>query len=140
TEEVVRVLMPDGDPEPAVLLQAVTLEQAVADTPAEEEPVGPVATGQAVPHDGSLRAAAWMQPQVGVVLADTPGDRPVVGLLEADPVAMVVPHDAVLDHHAEGAVEIDPCPAAAVQMGVGSLVPLDDEGLDPCSTDVRAAD
>ena len=51
----------------------------------------------AVTNDGPLRATARMQPEVGVVLADAVRDRHVVGLLEADAVAVVVPHDAALD-------------------------------------------
>ena len=100
-EEVVRVLVPDRDPELAVLLEAVVLEHTVADAPAEEQPVGAIATGQAVPDDGPLRAAAGVQTQVGIVLTDAGGDRHVVGLLEADPIAVVVSHHAALDDRAE---------------------------------------
>ena len=96
-QEVVGVLVADRDAEPAVVLQAVALEHAVADAPAQEQAVGAVAPGDAVPHDGALRAAAGVEAEVGVVLADAVDDRHVVRLLEADPVAVVVPHDAAPD-------------------------------------------
>ena len=67
-------------------------------------------------------------------------DRHVVRLLEADPVAVVVPHDAAPDRRAEAAIEVDPRAAAAVEGGIGVLVPLDDEVLDARPLDVRAAD
>src|SRR3954452_24402018 len=82
-QQVVGVLVADRDPEPAVALQAVALEHAVADPPAEEQAVGAVAPRDVTPQDGPLRAAAGVEPEAGVVLADAVDDRHVFRLLEA---------------------------------------------------------
>ena len=130
-EEVVGVLVADGDAELAVLLQEVLLEQAVTDPPAEEQAIRPVAAGHAVADRRPLRAAARMKPEDGVVLRDAVCDGDVVGLLEADAVAVVVPHDAAADDGAEPPVQEDAAAPAAVQRDIRLLVALDDQILDP---------
>ena len=54
----------------------------------------------------------------------------VVGLLEADPIAVVAPHDAAPDRRPEAAIEVNTRTTAAVERWVGRLVPLDDQVLD----------
>src|SRR5260221_12038967 len=98
--------MPDRDAESAVVLQAVAFEQAMPDSPAEEEPIGAIAPGQIVSKDGTLRAAAGVESEVGVVLAHAIDDRHVIRLLEADAIAIVPSHDAALHHRPETAVEL----------------------------------
>ena len=58
-----------------------------------------------------------MQPKSGAALDDTTFDLDVVGLLEADAVAVVVAHEAVADHAMIAAIEEDAGGAAAVHLG-----------------------
>src|SRR5262249_2723711 len=53
-KNIVRVLVADRDSKLAVLFQSVVLEYTVTNPPAEEESVGPVAPGDAVPDDRPL--------------------------------------------------------------------------------------
>src|SRR5437870_5206263 len=68
-----------------------------------------------------------MNPQAGVVLAQATLHEDVVGLLEADPVAVIVPHLTILDDGAKAAVEKNAGATTAVEIDILLLVPLEDE-------------
>src|SRR5437867_3853586 len=112
----------------------------MADTPAQEKSVLAIAPGDALPDDGPLGTAARMDAQAGVVLAHAAFDQDIVGLLEAEAVAVVVPHQAILDHRAKAAVEENSSTPAAVQPTILLLVPINDEIGHACSFQVVAAD
>src|SRR5262249_47750204 len=89
-QQGVGVLVADRDAEAAVAFKQVLFKEAILDAPAEEQAVFAVVPGAAAAHRGPLRAAAWMNAQGSVVLADAGQHADVVALLEADAVAGVV--------------------------------------------------
>src|SRR5262249_46376645 len=88
-DDVVGIVVADRDAVVAVALDPVLLGQAVFHTPAPEQadrvPFQPVAADQ-----GTLRARAGVEAEVGVVVAVAVLDHHVVANLEADAVAVVV--------------------------------------------------
>ena len=64
----------------------------------------------------------------------------IVGLLEADAVAVVVPHRAAIDDRAETAIEKNAAAAAAVERDVLLLVAVDGQVLHSRPFEVIAAD
>ena len=126
-QQIIGVLVADGIAEAPIVLQNVLLEQPVLHAPAEEESVLAVAPRGAVANDGALRAAAGMEAQPGVVLAHAVLHEHVVGLLEADAVAVIVPHRAIFDDGAKAAIEKDAATATPVERDVLALVAVDDE-------------
>ena len=86
----------DGDAETAVLFQDVVFEQAVAHTPAQEQPVGPVAPRNTPADGGALGAAAGVQAEMAIVFAGAIQHGDIVRLLKADPIAVVVADGAAL--------------------------------------------
>src|SRR5687768_18619060 len=89
-QEIIGVFVADGDAEAAVVFEDVFFEDAVFDAPAKEEAVFAIVFGDAGAHGGPLRAAAGMQAEAGVVFAGGIFDDDIVGLLEADAVAVVI--------------------------------------------------
>ena len=87
--------MADRYAESFVLFEGVVFEKAMTDAPAEEESVFAVMSGDAVADGGALGAGAGVQAERGIVFADAVDDLDVVGLLEADTVAIIVSDGAV---------------------------------------------
>src|SRR5207244_5694143 len=81
-----------------------------------------------------------MYPQPRVVLAHAILHQDIVGLLETDAVAVVVPHHAILDDRAKAAIEKNAAATTAVEIDILLLVPLDDEVLHARAFEVVAAD
>ena len=139
-QKIVAVLVADRDAKPTIVLQNVLLKQPVPNTPAEVESVLAVAAGDTPADHRPLRAAPGMEAQPGVVLAHAVLHQHIVGLLETDAVAVVVPHHAILDHRAKAAIEKNAAATAAVEIDILLLVPLDDEVLHARAFEVVAAD
>src|SRR5262245_59183147 len=114
-EQVIRILVPDGDALALVPLDLVVLEQPVLDAPADEQAVLPVAGRAIAPDDRALRAAAGMQPVTGVVLQAAVFHNHPLRHLEADAVAVVAADRAVADRHILALEQVDPAAAAAVE-------------------------
>src|SRR5262245_38034069 len=86
-DEVVGIAMADGDAEVAGVLDDVLLGQAILDAPAEEQADG-VPLQLVATDDGSLRAGAGVQAQVGIIVTVTALDGHIVTDLPADAVAV----------------------------------------------------
>src|SRR5262249_9703805 len=114
-EEVVRVLVTDGDAAPLVGLEHVVLELPVPHPPADEHAVLAVAGRAVAAHDRALRTAAGVQAVPGVVLHLAVFHGHPAGDLKADAVAVVVADGAVADGHVRALEQVDPAAAAAVQ-------------------------
>src|SRR2546421_12837488 len=71
-----------------------------------------------------------MYPQSRVVLAHAILQEDIVGLLETDAVAVVVPHHAILDDRAEAAIKKDAATTTAVQINIPVFGPLNDQVFD----------
>src|SRR5438477_9755189 len=71
-----------------------------------------------------------MYPQPRVVLAHAILHDDIVGLLETDAVAVVVPHHAILDDRAKAAIKKDAATTTAVQINISFFGPLDDQVFD----------
>src|SRR5262245_36171033 len=108
--------------------------------PAKEQAVFTVSPRNALPHDGPLRTAAGMNAERRVVFTHTAPDLHIVRLLETDAVAIVIPHDTILDHCAEAAIQENATTPTAVQVDVLALVAVDDEIFDACAFEVVTAD
>src|SRR5712691_5535763 len=139
-QQIVGVLVPDGDAVTAVAFEHVLLKHAVPDPPAQRQPVLAVVARRATAHQGPLRTAARMDAERSVVLAHAVLHDHIVGLLEADAVAVVVAHAAVADDRAEAAIQENARPPAAVEGSVVVLVPLDGQVFDAGAFDVVTAD
>src|SRR5207248_4893398 len=100
-QKIVAVLVADRDAKPTIVLQNVFLKQPVPNTPAEIESVLAVAAGNALADHRPLRAAPGVKAKPGVVLAHAVLHQHIVGLLETDVVAVVIPHHAILDYRAK---------------------------------------
>src|SRR5713226_8351370 len=109
-QQVVGVLVPDGDAVAAVAFEHVLLEHAVPHAPTKKQAVLAIVARRATAHEGPLRTAARMDAERSVVLAHAVLHDHVVGLLEADAVAVVVAHAAMADDRAEVAILVIPRP------------------------------
>ena len=106
-EKIVAVFVADRNAETVVVFQNILLEKAMADTPAEEKAVLPVATRGAAADDRALRATSGMEAEAGVIFADAIFDQDIVGLLEADAITVEISRSAVFNHGAKSAVKKD---------------------------------
>jgi len=103
-KKIVGIFVPDGNSELPVLFENVVGKQPVPYPPAQKQAVGPIAAGNTIAHARTLGAASRVYAKVAVTLTNTTGDRNIIGLLETDPVAVVVSDHAVLNHRPEGLI------------------------------------
>src|SRR5205809_582561 len=93
-EEIVRVFVTDGNSEAAISLQNIFFERAEFHAPAEKQTILLIVFGDASAHSGTLRTAAGMQAQPRVIFRNAIIDHDVIGLLEADAIAIVIANRA----------------------------------------------
>ena len=139
-QKIVRILVSNRDAEPPVVLQKVFLKQPVPDAPTQIQSILTIAPGDTFADHRPLRTAARMEAQTGVVFAHAALNEDIVGLLEADAVAVVVPHDAILNNGAEAAIEKNAGASTAVEIDIFILVPFDDQVFHTRAFEVVAAD
>src|SRR6185437_8819097 len=139
-QNIVRVFVSDGDAEPAVVLENVSFKQTVLHAPAQIQSVFAVAACDTFPDDGSLRAAAGMETQSRIVLADAVLNDHVVRLLKADSVAVIILHHAILNDGAEAPVKKYAAATASVEIDILILVPINDQVFHANTLDIVAAD
>ena len=108
----------DGDPEPSVPLQAVSLKEPVPDSPAKEETVLAIPSRRRPKNLGPLRTTSRMNAQVAVADTGAVSDGDIIGLLKTDPITVVILDHAVFNDRPEPPVEENPRPAAPVEIGV----------------------
>jgi len=104
-DEIVGVLVPDGNAVSAVALENIVLEQSMPDAPAQEQAISAVVASDTVAHGRTLGAAPRVYAKKGITLRDTAKDRDIIGLLEADPVAVIVSHLTALNECPEPPVQ-----------------------------------
>src|SRR5579885_546360 len=95
TEEIVRILVANGNTDPLVTADLVVFEKPVPHAPADEQAVAAVAQRAITPHHRRLRTAAGMQAEPGVVLGQAIFHGHTIRNLEADAIAVVVADGAV---------------------------------------------
>src|SRR5207247_4033982 len=114
--------------------------QPVPDTPTQIQSILPIAPGDTFADHRPLRTAARMEAQTGVVFAHAALDEDIVGLLEADSVAVVVPHDAIFDGGSKAAIQKNAGAPTAVEIDIFLLVPFDDPIFHAHAFELVAAD
>src|SRR3989442_14848995 len=117
-KDVGDVFLPEGERAPLCFLKDFFHKRRVRDPTAQIQSILPIASGDAFADHRPLRTAARMEAQTGVVFAHTALNEDIVGLLEADAVAVVVPHGAILNDGAEAAIEKNAGASTAVQIDI----------------------
>src|SRR5262249_18029639 len=124
-QQIVAIFVTDRDAVAAIVFQNVLLKQAVPDTPAEKQAVLTIVAGGAIPNDRALRTTAREQAPPRVLFAGAGLGPDIVGLLKADAVGVVIPHETILDHRAETAIKENPRAAATIESDILFLVAVD---------------
>ena len=136
-EEVVGILVTDGDAFTLVGDEFVVFKLSVLDSPADEHAVRFVARGFAVANDRVLGTTSGMEAQACIVIGYTILDDDTVAELEADSIAIEVTNFAIPDCDVFAFEKIDASMAATVHgFAFGAIFVADDgNALDGCILD-----
>src|SRR5437588_6049757 len=113
-QQVVRILVANGNAEATIAFQAIVLKYTVLYPPAQKQPVLAVPAGGASAYGRALRSTAGMNAQRYIFLAQAVHHRHVITLLEADAIARVTAHSAALHDSPRTAIEKDATAPASV--------------------------
>lgn len=141
SDDIVAVLVSNRHPMSLVAFEPIALGGAPSDAPTKEESIISISSGPASNHGGALGTASGMKSETAARLDHTFPDLDIVGLLEADAIAIVMAYDAPGDPRVVATVKEDAGGTATVDFGgVFNLIAVNGEIFDPGVFDVVAAD
>src|SRR5262245_50245201 len=124
-KDIVRILVAYGDAILAVVFDLVVFKSAVTHPPAEKEAHLAVIVDATALYSGSWAARSWMNAVARVTKGLAVEHLNVIGDLERDTIAIVVAGYAIADGRVLRAIKVDRSTAAAIDVGILCLVPID---------------